>query len=166
MELDRHRLEAQRQRRVVADAVGEAVLAHVAGRVFRRAERLERIVIKLVDGRAGQAEKERVRQRQAHPRAEVALLRAVCFVHQDDDVRAFVQHVIDVAKAEDRRDGDFPRVLLEKSFDVFFCRKRREVRDVRRLERRRDLRLEVEAVVDDDDGPRDTVSCIWWSCSS
>ena len=86
VQLDQPGLEVQRQRGAVADRVLEPVAAHVAVLVLVRAERVERVPVAPVDGRAGQAEQEGVRQGLAHLPAEVALLGAVRLVHHRDDV--------------------------------------------------------------------------------
>lgn len=107
-------LEAQRQRRPIADRLVEAVAAHVAMGVFHRAKGGEGVAVALVDGRAGQPEEEGVGQRRAHADAKLALLRAVRLVHQHDDVLAGVEQPSASPNLKDGRDDDLAAVLAQQ----------------------------------------------------
>ena len=111
LQLHLRRLEMQRQRGLVADGFLERVAAHVALLVLVRAEGPEGVPVGAVDGRAGEAEQERIRQRLAHLAAEVAFLRAMRLVHHHDDVRALVQLAAGLAELVDGGDEHLAHIL-------------------------------------------------------
>ena len=152
VELDGNGFKMERQRGVVADGVGERVAAHIAGLVLFGTEGVECVLIGSVDGRAGQAEEEGVRQGEAHFLAEVALLGAVRLINHKDDVLALVERPRDLAEFEDGGDENLSHVLLEEGFKLLFAAGACEVGDVGRVEGARDLGLQINAVVHDDDG--------------
>ena len=86
VDVDEAWLEVQGQRRPVADGVLEGVAGQVAALVVFFTEGPEGVFVGLVDGCAGEAEKEGVGQGGAHLAPEVAFLRAVRFVDHHDDV--------------------------------------------------------------------------------
>lgn len=152
VEFDEARLEVQGQGGAVADGFFEAVAAHVAVFVFVGAEGVEGVAVAAVDGRARQPEEKSVGQGGAHFHAEVAFLRAVGFIHQHDDIFAFVQHAVGFAKFENGGDDDLARVLFEQGFEFGAGFGFDEVGDVGGVEGGADLRVEVEPVHHDDDG--------------
>ena len=146
------RLEVQRQGGAVADRLFEAVAAHVAARVFLGAEGIEGVAVTPVDGRAGQAKQEGVRQGGAHLHPQVAFLGAVGFVHQGDDVLAVVQHAVGLAKFEDGGDDDLAGVLPQQGFEFVAAFGLDQVGDVGGIEGGADLGVQVDAVHHDQHG--------------
>ena len=140
----------QRQRGLVADGLLERVAAHVALLVLVGAEGPEGVPVGPVDGRAGEAEQERVRQRLAHLAAEVAFLRAVRLVHHHDDVRPLVQLAARLAELVDGGDEHLAHVLPEQRLQLLPRGHADHVRHVGGVERGGDLRVEVDAVHHDD----------------
>jgi len=142
----------QGQGGAVADGFFEAVAAHVAVLVFIGSEGGEGVALAAVDGCARQPEEKGVRQGGAHFDAEVAFLRAVGFIHEDDNVIAFVQHAIGFGKLENGGDDDLARVLFEQGFEFGAAFGFDEVGDVGGVEGGADLGVEVEAIHHDEDG--------------
>jgi hypothetical protein len=68
----------------------------------------------------------------------------VGFIHQHDDIFAFVQHAIGFAKFENGGDDDFARVLFEQGFEFGAGFGFDQVGDVGGVEGGADLRVEVE----------------------
>ena len=99
----------------VLDALVDAILVVVASGVGL-AEGLEGALAHLavVDGRAGEAEVEGVGQRSAHVDAQVAFLRAVRLVDQDDDVAAQAARLGHAVKLVDEGDDEPAVVAVEQ----------------------------------------------------
>ncbi len=123
MQFHQARFEVQRQGGAIPDGFFETVAAHVAAWVFLGAKGVEGVAVTPVDGRAGQAEQEGVRQRGAHLHPQVAFLGAVGFIHQDDDVLTVIQHAAGLAKFEDGGDDDLAGILAQQRFK-FLARSR------------------------------------------
>ena len=121
-------------------------------RVFHRAKGGEGVAVALVDGRAGQPEEEGVGQRRAHADAKLALLRAVCLVHQHDDVRAGVEQPLRLAKLENGRDDDLAAVLAQQLRQFLARLRLNQIGNVGGVEGGADLRVQVDAVHGDDHG--------------
>ena len=119
-------------------------------RVFLGAEGVVRVAVAAVDRRAGKAEQKRVRQRRTHLDAEVPFLGAMGLIHERDDVAAIVEHSAGLAELEDRRDDDLAGVLREQLLKVLAGLGLHQVRHVGGVESRADLRVEVDAVDDDE----------------
>ena len=152
VELDGNSFKMERQCGVVADGVGEGIAAHVAGLVLFGTEGVERVLVGSVDGRAGQAEEESVWQGESHLLAEVALLGAVRLVDHEDDVLTVVECPRNLAEFEDGGDEDLSHVLLEEGLKLLLAAGACEVGDIGCVEGPRNLGLEVDSVIHDDDG--------------
>ncbi len=122
--------------------------------IFLRAEGIEGIAVAAVDGRTGQPEEEGIGQRGAHLHAQVALLGAVRLVDHDDNVVPLVEHAVRLGEFEDGRDDDLARVLAQQLLQLGAGLRLDQVGDVRGVERGADLRIQVDAVHDDDHGGR------------
>ena len=150
LELHLRGLEMQRERGFVADGLLEGIAAEVALFILVGAEGPERVLVRPIDGRAGEAKQKRIWQRLAHLAAEIAFLGAVSFVHHDDDVRAFVQLAAGLAELVDRGDEHFPDVLPEKRLQFLPGGHADHVRNIGRIECRGDLRVEIDSIHHDD----------------
>ena len=144
--------KVQRQRGFVADRFFERVAAHIAVLVFIGAEGPVGIAIALVDGRAGQAEQKRIGQRLAHLLAQIAFLRAMGFVHEDDDVRSGVEHAVGFREFMNRGDDDFAHILRQQRLQLIAALGGDQVGHIGGVEGGRDLRVEIDPIDDDQHG--------------
>ena len=147
-----NRLKMQGKRRAVADGIREGIAAHVAGTVLFRAERGERVAVRPVNRRTRQAEKERVRKRNPHFCAEIPFLRPVRLVRHDDNVASVVEFPVNLSEFENRGNQDFPRVGPEKRSQFLFAGSGGQIWNVGSVERGRNLRFQINPVVDNDHG--------------
>ena len=118
--------------------------------VFLGTKAFEGVLVALVDGRTRQAEEKGIGQCRSHALTEVAFLRAMGFIHQDDNVFPHVERLLDVAKQEDGSDQYLALVLLEESLQFFFRIGKIQVRNLGTGEVTSDLSTKVATVVDDD----------------
>ena len=151
-------LVEDRHRRPVLDRLLDGVGVDV------RAERLERAPVLLVYGGAGETEEAGVRQRLAHVRREALVLRAVGFIHHDEDVGGLGQRRVDRRPARGATGaGDFLELLnrghhrlagrmLEDLPQAAHAVRPLGVREPARGEHAGNLPVELRAVGDDDDG--------------
>src|ERR1035437_7648019 len=110
LELHLRGLKMQRERGLVADGLLEGIAAEIAFFILVGAEGPEGVLVRAVDGRAGETEEERIRQRLPHLAAEVTFLRAMRLVHHHDDVRPLVQLPARLPKLVDRSDEHLAHV--------------------------------------------------------
>ena len=151
-------LVEDRHRRPVLDRLLDGVGVDV------RAERLERAPVLLVYGGAGEAEEAGVRQRLAHVRGEALVLRAVGFIHHDEDVGGRGQRRVDRRPVRGATGaGDLLELLnrghhrlagrvIEDPPEAAHAVRPLGVREPARGEHARNLPIELGAVGDDDDG--------------
>ena len=129
-----------------------------------RAERLEGASVLPVDRRAGETEEAGVRERLAHVRSEAPVLRAVRFIHHDEDVLCFGKRRMDgipglspvgarefLELLDGGHHGLADRVLQDLS-EVSHAVRAFWVRESTCGEHACDLPVELCAVGDDDDG--------------
>ena len=110
-EINRHRLEIQRQRGMVADGIREGILAHVSAAILGRTEGGKGILVQTVDWRACQTEKESIRQCRSHLDTQITFLRPVALINHYDDIVTRAELTGNLLKAEDSRDDDLPNIL-------------------------------------------------------
>ena len=146
VQIHQARLEVQLFRRVVSNRIAEVVPAEVAVLIDFRPEGVERVSVGFVDRSPCHAEVERVRKCLAHLPTELTLLRTVCLVDHDDDVIAIVEYALRLAELEDGGDDHLPDVLGEQVGQLCSGVCAHQVGHLDRVERPRNLGVEVDAV--------------------